>query len=89
LGDAARELGCGSRDNGYSASLGASPSPYLDLGVGYTRSVRYALNTVSFSVGVNLGSLAKRNSQHWVVDAKVLSEGDASITPWPQGSVFW
>jgi hypothetical protein len=52
------------RDNGYSASLDASPSPYLDLGVGYTRSVRYALNTVSFSVGVNIGSLAKRSSQH-------------------------
>jgi hypothetical protein len=52
------------RDNGYSASLDASPSPYLDLGVGYTRSIHYALNTVSFSVGVNIGSLAKRNSQH-------------------------
>jgi len=51
------------RDNGYSASLDASPIPFLDLGVGYTRSVRYALNTVSFSVGVNVGALAKRNSQ--------------------------
>jgi len=51
-------------DNGYSASLDASPTPVLDLGVGYTRSVRYALNTVSFSVGVNVGALAKRNSQH-------------------------
>jgi len=52
------------RDNGYSTSLDASPTPFLDLGVGYTRSVPYALNTVSFSVGVNIGSLAKRNSQH-------------------------
>ena len=52
------------RDNGYSASLDANPIPFLDLGVGYTRSVRYALNTVSFSVGVNIGSLAKKNSQH-------------------------
>ena len=52
------------RDNGYSASLDANPTPFLDLGAGYTRSVRYALNTVSFSVGVNIGSLAKRNSQH-------------------------
>ena len=50
------------RDNGYSATLEASPSAYLDLGVGYTRSVRYALNTVSFSVGVNLGTIARRNS---------------------------
>jgi hypothetical protein len=52
------------RDNGYSASLDANPTPFLDLGVGYTRSVRYALNTISFSVGVNIGSLAKKNSQH-------------------------
>ena len=52
------------RDNGYSASLDASPTPVLDLGVGYTRSVRYALNTVSFSVGVNVGALAKKTSQH-------------------------
>ncbi|HYN16363.1 MAG TPA: hypothetical protein VES66_11315 [Terriglobales bacterium] len=51
-----------SRDNGYAATLEASPSPYLDLGVGYARSVRYALNTVSFSVGVNLGSIARRSS---------------------------
>jgi hypothetical protein len=50
------------RDYGYSATLEAGPSAYLDLGVGYARSVRYALNTVSFSVGVNLGSLTKRTS---------------------------
>ena len=52
------------RDNGYSASLDASPNRFLDLGVGYTRSVRYALNTVSFSVGVNIGSLTRKSSQH-------------------------
>ena len=50
------------RDYGYSATLEAGPSAYLDLGVGYARSVRYVLNTVSFSVGVNLGSLTKRTS---------------------------
>ena len=51
-------------DNGYSASIDANPTPFLDLGMGYTRSVRYALNTISFSVGVNIGSLSKKNSQH-------------------------
>jgi hypothetical protein len=47
------------RDNGFSAWVGASPIPYLDLEVGYTRSVHYDLNTVSFGVGLNLGSLFK------------------------------
>lgn len=50
------------RDNGYSATLEASPSPYLDLGVGYTRSVRYALDTFSFSVGVNLAPAVRKSS---------------------------
>jgi hypothetical protein len=47
------------RDNGFSAWVGASPIPYLDLEVGYNRSVHYDLNTVSFGVGLNLGSLFK------------------------------
>ena len=47
------------RDNGFSAWIGASPIPYLDLEVGYNRSVHYDLNTVSFGVGLNLGSLFK------------------------------
>ncbi len=48
------------RDNGFSAWVDASPIPYLDLEVGYDRSVHYDLNTVSFGVGINVGSLAKR-----------------------------
>jgi hypothetical protein len=47
------------RDNGVSAWFDASPIRYLDLEVGYTRSVRYDLNTVSFGVGVNVGTLVK------------------------------
>ncbi len=47
------------RDNGYSAWVDASPIPYLALEVGYNRSVHYDLNTVSFGVGLNLGSLTK------------------------------
>jgi hypothetical protein len=51
------------RDNGYTAGLSFNPKPYLDLDLGYTRSVHYALNTVSFGVGVNLSSLfGKSNS---------------------------
>ncbi len=49
-------------DNGFSAWVGASPSPYLDLQLGYTRSVQYDLNSVSFSMGVNVGRLYHRNA---------------------------
>jgi hypothetical protein len=45
------------RDNGYTAALSYSPRPYLDLAAGYTRSVDFALNTISFGIGVNLSSL--------------------------------
>ncbi len=49
-------------DNGFSAWVGASPSPYLDLQVGYTRSMQYDLNSVSFGMGVNVGRLYHRSS---------------------------
>ena len=49
-------------DNGFSAWIGASPSPYLDLQLGYTRSIQYDLNSVSFSMGVNIGRLYHRSS---------------------------
>jgi hypothetical protein len=51
------------KDNGYSAWIGANPNKYMDLQLGYTRSVHYALNSVSFSVGFNLGALARRGPQ--------------------------
>ncbi len=50
------------RDNGYTAGLSVSPKPYLDLGIGYTRSVHFALNTVSFGVGINLSSFFSRRT---------------------------
>jgi hypothetical protein len=50
-------------DDGFNAGLSFSPKPYLDLDLGYTRSVRYALNSVSFGVGVNLSSLFGKNNQ--------------------------
>ena len=49
-------------DNGFSAWIGASPSPYLDLQLGYTRSIQYDLNSVSFGIGVNVGRLYHRSA---------------------------
>lgn len=45
------------RDNGFTAGLSASPSRFLDLALGYTRSIHFDLNTISFGVGVNLTRL--------------------------------
>ena len=45
------------RDNGYSAWVETSSLPVVHLEAGYSRSVHYALNTFSFGIGVNLGSL--------------------------------
>ena len=50
-------------DDGFNADLTFNPKPYLDLDLGYTRSVRYALNSVSFGVGVNLSSLFGKSNQ--------------------------
>jgi len=50
------------RDNGFTAGVTASPLPYLDCELGYTRSVRFALNTVSFGVGLNLSKLFRERS---------------------------
>ena len=45
------------QDNGFTAGLSLSPKSYLDLDVGYTRSVKFAFNTFSWGVGVNLSKL--------------------------------
>jgi len=50
-------------DDGFNADLSFSPMPYLDLDFGYTRSIHYALNSVSFGVGVNLSSLFGKSNQ--------------------------
>ena len=49
-------------DNGFSAWIGASPSPFLDMQLGYTRSIQYELNSVSFGIGVNVGRLYHRSA---------------------------
>jgi hypothetical protein len=50
------------RDNGFSAWLDDSLTPYLDAELGYTRSVHYDPNSVSFSLGLNVGHLLHRNA---------------------------
>jgi hypothetical protein len=45
------------QDDGFTAGLDFSPKPYLDFDVGYTRSQKFALDTFSWGVDVNLGKL--------------------------------
>ena len=49
------------RDNGFSAWLDANLNHYVDAELGYTRSVHYDLNSVSFSLGFNVGRLMRRS----------------------------
>lgn len=44
-------------DRGFSTWIDASPSKTVDLALGFTRSTEYDLNSVSFSIGVNLAKL--------------------------------
>ncbi len=48
------------RDNGFSAWVSGRAFNLLDLELGYERSVKYNLNTVSFLVGFNIGSLVRK-----------------------------
>ncbi len=50
------------RDHGFSVWTDLRPNADLDFELGYTRSIRYALNTVSFAVGVNIGRLVRTRS---------------------------
>jgi hypothetical protein len=47
------------RDNGFSVWGAVHPTRMLMLQVGYTRSIHYALNTVSFGIVVNVGSVVR------------------------------
>lgn len=53
------------KDDGFSTWVDLSPSPVVEIEVGYTRSVRQSLNEVSFGVKVDVAKLAKsqRKSQ--------------------------
>jgi len=48
------------RDNGFSAWVSGRAFNLLNLELGYERSVKYDLNTVSFLVGFNFGSLVRK-----------------------------
>ncbi len=48
-------------DNGFSAGLDINPAPCMDLYGGYTRSMKFALDEVSFGIGLNVGQLMHEN----------------------------
>jgi len=48
------------RDNGFSATLGVSPFKSMDILIGYNRSVRYALDTVSVTLQFYANSLFRK-----------------------------
>jgi len=52
------------RDNGGSAWVEFSPGKVVDFQIGYTHSVHFALDTVAFSMEVNLGKLMKRADRY-------------------------
>ena len=52
------------RDNGGSAWIEFSPGKIIDFQIGYTHSVHFALDTVAFSLDVNLGKLMKRANKY-------------------------
>ena len=47
-------------DNGIDAWFGFLPHSYVSTELGYSRSLTFALNTVSFRVGVNVGKIVSR-----------------------------
>lgn len=51
------------KDHGFSTWVDASPGRYVDMELGFTRSMHYDLNSVSFTIGVNLGRLYRDNNK--------------------------
>ena len=45
------------RDNGYNADLDFNPKKFIDLDLAYSHSMHFQLDTVSFTVGLNLTPL--------------------------------
>lgn len=52
------------RDNGYSAWVETSGLPVVHLEAGYTHSAHFALDTFSFGIGFDVGSLYRRAAGH-------------------------
>jgi len=49
------------RDDGFSTWVDANLNHYVNSELGYTRSVHYDLNSISFSLGLNVGRLLRRS----------------------------
>jgi len=52
------------RDKGFNAFANIAPARFVVVSAGYTRSIGYALNTMSFSVGFNLTQMLKPGQPH-------------------------
>jgi hypothetical protein len=52
------------RDNGGSAWVEFSPGQIFDFQMGYTHSVHFALDTITFNLGVNVGKLVKQAQRY-------------------------
>jgi hypothetical protein len=50
------------KDHGFSTWADFMPAPYVTAELGYTRSVPLELDTVSFSLRFNIGSMAKKSA---------------------------
>lgn len=50
------------KDDGFSTWVDLSPSPVIDAEVGFTRSLHFAFNTMSFTVRFNWSKMAKQAS---------------------------
>ncbi len=48
------------RDNGYNVDVDFSPLKYVDFDLGYSHSVHFQLDTISFGIGFNLTPLLHR-----------------------------
>ena len=51
------------KDHGFSAWVDANPGRYVDMELGFTRSMSYDLNSVSFTIGLNVGRLYRDSSK--------------------------
>ncbi|HEX6504762.1 MAG TPA: hypothetical protein VF011_16100 [Terriglobales bacterium] len=51
------------KDDGFSTWIEVTPKTYVDMELAYTRSMNYDLNSVSFTIGMNVGYLAHRKSK--------------------------
>jgi len=51
------------RDNGFSTWVDVSPHHAIDFQLGFTRSLVYVLNSVSFNIGFNLGDWYRKSQK--------------------------